>query len=61
MITGLLNFKSEEEIRDSEIAAKLNGYVTGKYRMKDHEAQIGNWDLDEQTKKSLRVELEKYM
>lgn len=60
-ITSLFDFKSEAELRDSDIATKLNGYVTGKYSFRLFEEQLVKWNLDEKTKKSLSTELEKVM
>eukprot|EP01091_Cochliopodium_minus_P015216 TRINITY_DN5345_c0_g1_i1.p1 TRINITY_DN5345_c0_g1~~TRINITY_DN5345_c0_g1_i1.p1 ORF type:complete len:162 (-),score=52.60 TRINITY_DN5345_c0_g1_i1:48-533(-) len=58
-LVNLLNFKTEEELRDSEIACKLNGFVSKRnFLYNDFLLECEKWDLDSNIKDSLKKEME---
>jgi len=58
-IVQLLNFKTEEELRESHISCRLNGYVDGEGDFQEFEAELKEWNLPEETKKELHEQVKK--
>lgn len=52
-VMKLLSFKSDSELRDSPIATRLNGFVTGKGTKEQFEKELLKWDLSKEVKKQL--------
>lgn len=45
-ILGLLSLKTEKQIRESEIAARLNGYCTGKGSLEMFQMEVARWESE---------------
>jgi len=58
-ILQLLNFKTDEELRESYFACRLNGYVR-KGDIKDLEKEMKKWGLPKETKEDILEEVKRY-
>jgi len=58
-IVQLLNLKTDEELRESHIACRLNGYVDGEGDFQEFEEELKGWNLTEEVKKEIHDQVRK--
>jgi len=58
-IIQLLNFNTDEELRESHIACRLNGFVDGEGDFQDFEKELKQWNLSEEVKKEIYEQVRK--
>lgn len=60
-LVQLLGFKTNDELRDSIISARLNGYIVGKGDFKEFERELKeDWKLSEESKKQIYEFVKRY-
>ena len=52
-IVEILGLKRSEDLRESHIATRLNGYIVGRGSFTEFEKELGEWSLPENSKNTI--------